>query len=61
MMEFACLCDWEESGPIIGAREHRGAAALGRGGEIMSPIWSILGSECLWARQASYFLKIKGL
>lgn len=33
----------------------------GGGGGIMSPIWNILGFECLWARHASYFLKIKGL
>lgn len=27
----------------------------------MSPIWNILGFECLWAKDALYFLKIKGL
>lgn len=33
----------------------------GGGGQIMSPIWNILGFECLWARRASYFLNTKGL
>lgn len=33
MMEVCSLCDWEESGPITGAREHGGVAALGRGVE----------------------------
>lgn len=32
----------------------------GGNGNIMSPIWTILGFECLWARHTSCFLKIKG-
>lgn len=27
----------------------------------MGPIWNILGFECLWAKDALYSLKIKGL
>lgn len=47
--------------PHYGSKGTREQRRQGGGGEIMSPIWSILGFECLWARQASCFLKIKGL